>query len=145
MAALNGGRLNIAACSIGGAQFCLDRTLDYMRDPLGFLARVVREHGDVVRMRLGNLPTYLLVNPEHIEYVLRTHADNFIKDVLTRWLTPLVGQGLLTSEGTFWRRQRRLAQPSFQHQQIELAAMGFQQPRVAAEEQRPFQQRRVDP
>jgi cytochrome P450 len=42
-----------------------------------------------------------------------------MKDETTRWLIPLVGQGLLTSEGEFWRRQRRLAQPAFQHQQIE--------------------------
>jgi cytochrome P450 len=42
-----------------------------------------------------------------------------MKDRLTRWLVPLVGEGLLTSEGEFWRRQRRLAQPAFQRQQIE--------------------------
>jgi cytochrome P450 len=42
-----------------------------------------------------------------------------MKDKLTRWLIPLVGQGLLTSEGDFWRRQRRLAQPAFQRVQIE--------------------------
>jgi cytochrome P450 len=90
-----------------------------MRDQIGFLTRAVHVYGDVVRLRLGNLTTYVLVNPEHIEYVLRTHADNFIKDKMTRWLTPLVGQGLLTSEGQFWRRQRRLAQPAFQRQQIE--------------------------
>jgi len=90
-----------------------------MRDPIGFLTRTVREYGDVVRLKLGNLSTYLLMKPEDIEYVLRTHADNFMKDELTRWLTPLVGQGLLTSEGEFWRRQRRLAQPAFQRQQIE--------------------------
>ena len=61
----------------------------------------------------------MLVNPEHIDYVLRSHADNFMKDKLTRWLIPLVGEGLLTSEGEFWRRQRRLTQPTFQRQQIE--------------------------
>ena len=47
-----------------------------MRDPLGFLAQAVRTHGDIVKLRLGNLNTYVLVNPEHIEYVLRTHQDN---------------------------------------------------------------------
>src|SRR5262249_10942510 len=78
-----------------------------------------RRYGDIVRLRLGNLTTYLLINPEHIDYVLHTHADDFMKDRLTRWLIPLVGQGLLTSEGDFWRRQRRLSQPAFQRQQIE--------------------------
>src|SRR6202030_2942855 len=40
MAGLDGGRLNIAACSIGGAQFCLDRTLAYMRERKQFSSRL---------------------------------------------------------------------------------------------------------
>jgi hypothetical protein len=40
MAGLDGGRLNIAACSIGGAQFCLDRTIDYMRERKQFGSRL---------------------------------------------------------------------------------------------------------
>src|SRR5262249_42761274 len=40
MAGLDGGRLNIAACSLGGAQFCLDRTLDYMRERKQFGSRL---------------------------------------------------------------------------------------------------------
>jgi cytochrome P450 len=86
---------------------------------MGYLSRAVRKYGDLVRLRLGNLTTYIVVNPEHIEYVLKTHADNFVKDELTRWLIPLVGQGLLTSEGEFWRRQRRLIRPAFQLQEIQ--------------------------
>src|SRR5271157_3877214 len=97
----------------------LGNTFAYMKDPLGFLEQAVRAHGDIVKLRLGNLRTYLLVHPQHIEYVLRTHHENFIKDKLTQTISPLVGQGLLTSEGTFWKRQRRLAQPAFQHQQIQ--------------------------
>ncbi len=97
----------------------LGSTFEYLRDPMGFVARAKREYGDVVWLRLGNLRTYLVSRPEHIDYVLRGHADNFMKDKLTRWLIPLVGEGLLTSEGAFWRRQRKLAQPTFQHQQIQ--------------------------
>jgi len=40
MAGLDGGRLNIAACSIGGAQFCLDRTVEYMRERKQFGTRL---------------------------------------------------------------------------------------------------------
>jgi alkylation response protein AidB-like acyl-CoA dehydrogenase len=40
MAGLDGGRLNIAACSIGGAQFCLDRTVEYMRERKQFGSRL---------------------------------------------------------------------------------------------------------
>jgi cytochrome P450 len=99
--------------------FLLGNTFAYMRDQLGFLTRAIREHGDVVRLRLGNTTTYVLVHPEHIDYVLRSHADSFMKDMMTRWLIPLVGEGLLTSEGAFWRRQRKLAQPAFQRKEIE--------------------------
>src|ERR1700677_4951608 len=97
----------------------LGSTFAYLRDQLGFLTAAVREYGDIVNLRLGHLHTYVLVNPEHIDYVLRSHADNLRKDKMTRWLIPLVGEGLLTREGDFWRRQRRLTQPTFQRQQIE--------------------------
>jgi cytochrome P450 len=99
--------------------FLLGHTLPYLRDEIGYLTKTVREYGDLVRLRLGNLTTYIVVNPEHIEYVLRTNPDHFEKDKLTRWLIPLVGQGLLTSEGEFWRRQRRLIRPAFQLQEIQ--------------------------
>ena len=99
--------------------FLLGNSLEYMRDPLGFVERAKREYGDIVQLKLGPLRTYLVNHPEYIDYILRGHADNFHKDRMTRWLIPLVGEGLLTSEDAYWRRQRKLAQPSFQHQQIE--------------------------
>ncbi len=99
--------------------FFLGNTFAYLRDQIGFLAARCTNMATSSGLRLGNLTTYVLVNPEHIDYVLRSHADNFMKDKLTRWLIPLVGEGLLTSEGDFWRRQRRLTQPTFQRQQIE--------------------------
>ncbi len=94
-------------------------TLQYMGDSLGFLARAACEHGDVVRLRLG-LSTYYLVNhPDLVEAVLRSHAADVIKDKLTRMVMPILGQGLLTSEGATWRRQRKLAMPAFQRGAIE--------------------------
>jgi cytochrome P450 len=97
----------------------IGNSLNYIRDQIGFLERATRECGDIVRLGLGPFTTYVLIHPEHIEQVLRIQADNFIKDKMTQWLGPLVGNGLLTSEGSFWRRQRKLAQPAFQRQQIE--------------------------
>jgi cytochrome P450 len=99
--------------------FLVGNTFQYMRDRMGFLEGAKRDFGDIVRLRLGPFRTYLVTNPEYIEYILRSHPDNFHKDKLTRWLIPLLGEGLLTSEDAYWRRQRKLAQPSFQHQQIE--------------------------
>lgn len=97
----------------------LGNTLEYLRDQLGYVERAKRDFGDVVQLRLGPLRTYLVSHPADIESILRGHPEDFHKDKMTRWLIPLVGEGLLTSEGSYWKRQRKLAQPSFQHQQIQ--------------------------
>ena len=57
--------------------------------------------------------------PEIVRHVLVTHADNYRKTPIARsLLEPVLGRGLLTSEGSFWRRQRRIAAPAFHHRRI---------------------------
>ncbi|HKO41916.1 MAG TPA: cytochrome P450 [Pyrinomonadaceae bacterium] len=92
---------------------------EFNRDTLGFIERA-KDHGDVVRMRFFYLTVHFLYDPTHIEYVLSTNARNFIKSrsLRTPFFRRLVGQGLLTSEGEVWKRQRRLAQPAFHRQRI---------------------------
>ncbi len=92
---------------------------EFNRDTLGFIERC-RDYGDVVRMRFLYLTVHFLYNPDHIEYVLSTNAKNFIKSRSLRspFFQRLVGNGLLTSEGEEWKRQRRLAQPAFHRQRI---------------------------
>jgi cytochrome P450 len=88
------------------------------RDPLDFLARCRREYGDFVPLRFGARRVVLLNHPDYIEEVLVTQNRNFIKSPVYRLMRPLIGNGLVTSEGTFWRRQRRLAQPAFHRERI---------------------------
>ena len=92
---------------------------EFNRDTLGFIQRC-RDYGDVVRMRFLYLTVHFLYNPDDIEYVLSTNAKNFIKSRSLRspFFRRLVGNGLLTSEGEEWKRQRRLAQPAFHRQRI---------------------------
>ena len=99
-------------------RFLTGNLLDYTRDHLGYLTWCAREYGDVVGLRFVNVRTYLLNHPDHIEYVLVRNNRNFIKSKGVRHSLGFLGDGLLTSEGSFWRRQRRLAQPAFHRERI---------------------------
>src|SRR4051812_48532819 len=92
---------------------------EFNRDPLAF-AEHCRDLGDVVRARFFYVTAYFLFNPSDIEVVLSTNAKNFIKSMSLRsvFFKRLLGNGLLTSEGDFHLRQRRLAQPAFHRQRI---------------------------
>jgi cytochrome P450 len=93
---------------------------DLRRDAFGFMTRDLPKYGDVVRIRVGPMEAYVVSNPEDVEYVLRGNHRNFIKNKGTRKvLAEVLGQGLLTSDGELWRRQRRLTQPAFQLDQIQ--------------------------
>jgi cytochrome P450 len=115
-----------------------------IRDPLTYATRWAREYGDVVRLRFGPLDFYALNHPDAVEYVLRGNHRNFIKDKGTRLLSGFLGQGLVTSEGDLWRRQRRLAQPGFQLEQVQkYGAVMVAYARRLLEEWRPGQTRDV--
>ncbi|HEX8557862.1 MAG TPA: cytochrome P450 [Pyrinomonadaceae bacterium] len=90
----------------------------FQRDPLALLARVAREHGDVARFWGGPQAVYLLSHPEHVRDLLVTHNARFRKGRALQRAKRLLGEGLLTSEGEFHRRQRRLAQPAFHRQRV---------------------------
>ena len=92
--------------------------IELIRDSLGFLDRISAEHGDAVRFHIPGSHVYLFNHPDAIEQVLVTERDRLIKDKLTRELSIMLGNGLLVSEGAFWRKQRRLAQPAFHRDRI---------------------------
>ena len=92
--------------------------LEVSRDQLGFLMHCARTYGDRYELRFGARSIVVLNNPRDVEEVLINQQRNFAKGYFYRILGPLLGNGLLTSEGDFWRRQRRLAQPAFHRERI---------------------------
>ena len=90
----------------------------YRRDMTAFLERAAREHGDIVYFKIGPQDVYFLNHPDYIKDVLVTRQQNFIKGRALQRSKRLLGEGLLTSEGSFHRRQRRLAQPAFHRNRI---------------------------
>ncbi|MDB5322882.1 MAG: Cytochrome [Phycisphaerales bacterium] len=88
------------------------------RDIVGFFADIQKTYGDLAYFRLGRRRIYLLSHPDHIRDVLVTRADNFTKGPALRMAKVTLGEGLLTSEGDFHRRQRRLMQPAFHAQRV---------------------------
>ena len=82
------------------------------RNPLRFLEEVA-SYGPVAQFRIGPQLIFLLSDPAGIEDVLITHASSFAKGRALERAKRTLGEGLLTSEGTFHLRQRRLVQPAF--------------------------------
>jgi hypothetical protein len=97
----------------------LGNLLEFRRDNLAFYTRCARDHGDVVSFRLGPHRVVQVNRPDLVEQVLVTGNRHFAKNFFAlRHLHAVLGDGLITSEGGHWLRQRRLAQPAFRRDQL---------------------------
>ena len=99
--------------------FLLGSLLDFRRDVLGLVVNSAAKYGDIVRVRLGPQIVHLVNHPDLIEQVLQKRAANYDKRTRSSAsIKSVTGDSLLTCNGEFWRRQRRMDQPAFHHCQI---------------------------
>ncbi len=87
------------------------------QSPLEMFSELAR-YGDIVGIRVVNFSNIFVNHPDLIEEVLVTHPRRYIKGRVLRANRHVFGDGLLTSEGDFWLRQRRLVQPAFHRARI---------------------------
>ena len=80
---------------------------------LDFLLETARDYGPLTSFRIGPRRVFLASAPDLIEQVLITDAKHYIKHFGARAYKPVLGNGLVTSEGEYWHRQRKLIQPVF--------------------------------
>jgi len=114
-----GSRASAARRAPGPAELPLvGSAFSVKRDPLGFLGACRARHGRLFRFHLGPLPIHIVGDPDWIRVVLQEREEHFVKSWGYDKVRPVLGNGLLTSDGELWKRQRRLILPTFHHQKV---------------------------
>lgn len=98
--------------------------------PVEFFRSMTLDHGALSHAQVAGQSLYFVNEPSLLEELLFEKQKDLIKNQLTRDLHPLVGQGLLTSEGELWKRQRKLASQPFAPKRLSV----YQGPMVEASE-----------
>ncbi len=91
---------------------------EFTSDTIAFMLSSV-QYGDLVKAHFGPFPFYIVNHPDIAQEVFVTKSQSVMKSAVTRRsLYQAVGDGLFTSNGDFWKRQRKLAQPAFHTKRI---------------------------
>ncbi len=100
------------------SSFGLRHVAAFARDPLGFLQSLKAHHGDVATVRMLGVRWILLSHPDDVETLLVHRAAHLGRDDYTDILKRVLGEGLLTSDGDTWKRQRKLLSSAFTPKRI---------------------------
>jgi cytochrome P450 len=109
----------------------------FRSNPLAFLIKAAREHGDLVYFRVAAQHMYLVNHPDYVREILVTNQGNFLKSRALQRAKVLLGEGLLTSEGQHHLRQRRLVQPAFHRERLAGYAAAMSETAVRARQRWP--------
>jgi cytochrome P450 len=109
-------RTRPARLDVGGP--ILGNIMALARDRLWVMEQAAGVRGGICEMLLGGRGVVVVSSPDLVHEVLVTKADSFVKGTTFRFLRPILGNGLLTSEHDVHRRQRRLVAPALSHRRI---------------------------
>ena len=92
------------------------------RDLIGFFTETASRYGDIARFKVGPKQAFLISHPNYIRSIFQERDENYSKTLFYDKMKPIFGEGLLTSNGEAWRRQRRIIQPIFHRDRIAVFA-----------------------
>ena len=88
-------------------------------DAIGMVKSMIKGYGNIFSLSVPFNKVVIASNPEYARYVLQDNSKNYRKSLAYDLLRALLGLGLLTSEGDFWKQQRKLAQPAFHKRKLD--------------------------
>ena len=113
-------------------------------NPIHLFQHLAEEYGDIAHYKIGWNHIVFLNHPDYIREVLVVQNDNFVKERTVQRTKMLLGEGMITSEGTQHRTQRQVAQPAFHRQRIpEYARATVQEAARVRDGWRPGEQRDI--
>jgi cytochrome P450 len=99
------------------------------KNPIPFHKKYFDQFGDSFSLKIGRTKHVILSRDNEVaEYILQKNQKNFQKSELqTKFISKYLGKGLLTANGDFWLKQRRLIQPAFHKQKMNQLVHNMQQ------------------
>src|SRR5579863_9928586 len=91
---------------------------DISQDLLRWLGDQFKQFGDLYRASIYGVNVYVVNDPQYADYILRENWQNYKKGQAIKRVALLLGNGLMVTEGEFWKSQRRMIQPSFHHEVV---------------------------
>ena len=95
-----------------------DDPCDLKDDLLKWIENQFKRFGDIFKASIYGSSVYVIRNPRYAEHVLRTNWQNYVKGHTSKRIGLLLDTGLMVSEGEFWKKHRRMAQPAFHRKAI---------------------------
>lgn len=91
----------------------------FLKNPIPLVDEAIAEYGDTYKTYLGFSKSFMSIDPDFTQHILQKNNKNYHKSKLqSKAVGKYVGQGLLTANGAYWLKQRRLIQPGFKKEKI---------------------------